>query len=221
MDCDLAHMADQIDLVERAGADMFHVDIMDGHYVPSFAGGTRVVRAAKRHATIPLDVHLMVTNPVDAVEGFIEAGADALIFHPDVCDDPAALIARIKRAGRRAGLALNPDVPAEVIEPFAAELDCVLAMTVFPGFSGQEFIEPGCDKIPALRRMCGDGIDIYVDGGINATTAPIAVRYGANVMAAASAIFAAEHSPPEALRRLREAAEAALPRASQTKDQPR
>ncbi|MDP6438971.1 MAG: ribulose-phosphate 3-epimerase [Candidatus Brocadiia bacterium] len=208
MDGDLARLADQVALVEEAGADLIHVDIMDGHYVPSFVGGPRVVKAIKRCATIPVDVHLMVTNPDQAAEWFIDAGADILIFHPDASADPAALIGRLHEAGRSAGIALNPDVAPETIEPFARELDCIVAMTVFPGFSGQEFLESGCAKIPALRRLCRKGIDIYADGGIGPATVPVAVRYGANVMAAASAVFASDVKPAEAIRRLRRNAEA-------------
>ncbi|MDP6107740.1 MAG: ribulose-phosphate 3-epimerase [Candidatus Brocadiia bacterium] len=208
MDGDLAHLADQVALVEEAGADLLHVDIMDGHYVPSSVGGPRVVEAIKRCATIPVDVHLMVTNPDQAVEWFIDAGADILIFHPDASADVAALIDRLHEAGRSAGLALNPDVAPETIEPYAQELDCIVAMTVFPGFSGQKFLESGCAKIPELRQLCRKGIDIYADGGISPATIPVAVRYGANVMAAASAVFASDVAPAEAIRRLRRNVEA-------------
>jgi len=209
MDADLGHLADAIAQVEQAGADLFHVDIMDGHFVPAFAGGPRMVAAIKRYATIPVDVHLMVANPHEAVPWFLDAGADIVLFHPEATDDPLALVRRIRSAGRRAGVALKPDMPAEAIESVASELDCAMAMTVQPGFSGQSFMEAGCEKIPALRRMCGEGLDVYADGGINERTAPIAVRYGANVLAAASAIFAAAVPPPQAVKRLRRLAEEA------------
>lgn len=209
MDADLAHLADTIIRLEEAGADLLHVDIMDGHFVPSFVGGLRVVAAVKRNASVPVDVHLMVSNPGRAVPWFIDAGADIVFFHPEAADDAAAVVGQIHQAGRKAGVALKPDMAAECIEPFAAELDCVMAMTVNPGFSGQRFIESGCAKISTLRRMCKPDIDIYVDGGIDQHTAPVALRYGANVLAVASAVFAADVSPPEALKRLRRIAESA------------
>jgi len=207
MDADLGHLADAIAELEEAGADLLHVDVMDGHFVPAFVGGTRVVAAVKRNATIPVGVHLMVANPDQAVPWFLDAGADTVFFHPEATDDAAEVVRRIQRAGRMAGLALKPEVPARFIEHVAAELDCIVAMTVNPGFSGQGFIESGCAKIPALRRMCKPGIDIYVDGGINPETAPVAIRYGANVLAVASAVFAADVSPGEAVKRLRRIAE--------------
>ncbi len=212
MDADLARLGEAVAELEEAGADLLHVDIMDGHFVPAFVGGTRVVCAIKRHASVPVDVHLMVSNPAQAVPWFLDAGADILLFHPEAAAQPEQLIRQIHEAGARAGVALKPDESAEVVGPLAAELDCVMAMTVHPGFSGQEFLESGCKKIPALRQMCRPGIDIYVDGGISLQTAPIAVRYGANVMAAASAVFAADVSRAEALGRLRQVAEDALQR---------
>ena len=213
MDADLVRIGEAVELMQRAGADLLHVDIMDGHYVPSFVGGTRVVAAVKRCADIPVDVHLMVSNPDQVVPWFLDAGADVLLFHPDAADDAAAIIRTVHEAGRQCGMALKPDQPAETVEPYAAQLDCVMAMTVFPGFSGQEFVESGCQKIPALRRICRDEVDVYVDGGIGLQTAQVAVGYGANVLAAASAIFAADVPPEQALARLRRVAEQARQRA--------
>ncbi len=215
MDADLGHLADVVAELQRGGADLLHVDVMDGHFVPALVGGQRVVAAVRRYATIPVDVHLMVSNPDEAADWFIRAGADILFFHPEATRDPAGLVRRIHAKGRRAGVALKPHMPAELISGFARELDCVIAMTVEPGFSGQAFIEAGCEKIPALRRMCRDGIDIYVDGGINGHTASVAVSYGANVLAAASAVFAADVALAEAIGRLRRDAEQALKQAGQ------
>jgi len=210
MDADLLRLGEVLEQLEQAGADLFHVDVMDGHYVPSMVGCTRIVAAIKRLSSVPVDAHLMVSNPHQAVRWFLAAGADILMFHPDAAEAPEAIIEDIHKAGRLAGVALKPDTSADLIRPFAGKVDCVLAMTVFPGFSGQAFLESGCEKIPELRRMCRAGIDIYVDGGINTETAPIAVRYGANVLVAASAIFASDVAPAEALERLRRAAEGAL-----------
>lgn len=207
MDADLARLAEAIAALQEAGADVLHVDIMDGHYVPSLVGGRRVVAAIKREADIPVDVHLMVTNPDEAVDWFIESGADTLLFHPEVAGDPAGLIGRIHDAGRRAGLALNPGMSAEAAEGLHGLVECVMAMTVVPGRSGQSFMEEGCRKIPELRRLCRPETDIYVDGGIGPETVPTAVRYGANVLAAASSFFAADRSFAETVRILRRAGE--------------
>jgi len=206
MDADLARLADAIAEVEAAGADLLHVDIMDGHFVPSFVGGPRVVAAIKRHATVPVDVHLMLTNPEEAVPWFLDAGADIVLFHPETARDLEAVVGKVKDAGRGVGLALKPLQPPDPVRAVAQELDCVMAMTVEPGFSGQGFMESGCHKIPALRRMCRPGIDVYVDGGISEETAATAVSYGANVLAAASAIFCSELPPGPALKRLKQAA---------------
>lgn len=209
MDADLARLAEAIAALQGAGADLLHVDIMDGHYVPSFVGGRRVVAAIKREADIPVDVHLMVTNPDRAIDWFIDSGADTLLFHPEVAEDARGTIARIHDAGRRAGLALNPSMSADVADGLYGMVECVMAMTVVPGRSGQSFMEEGCEKIPELRRRCRPDTDIYVDGGIGPETVPTAVRYGANVLAAASSFFAADRSFAETANILRSTAERA------------
>jgi len=206
MDADLGHLAESIAQLEEAGADLLHVDIMDGHFVPSFVGGPRMVKAICRHASIPVDVHLMVTNPDEALAWFLDAGAQIVLFHPEASGNAAALVERIHKEGAQAGIALKPDMDAECVREYAAELDCAMAMTVNPGFSGQSFMESGCEKIPALRSMCKEGVDVYVDGGIGPETAKVAVRHGANVLAAASAVFAADLPPGQALKRLRKVA---------------
>ena len=209
MDADLARLAKAIDALERAGVDMLHVDIMDGHYVPSFVGGSRVVAAIKREACIPVDAHLMVDNPDRAVDWFIESGADTLLFHPEAAEDSEAIIGRIHAAGRRAGIVLNPSMLLDEAEGLYETVDCVLAMTVVPGKSGQSFMEEGCEKIPELRRLCRPGTDIYVDGGIGPETAPIAAGYGANVLAAASAFFSSGRTFSETVAALERGAQAA------------
>jgi len=211
LDADLGHLADAIAEVEQAGADLLHVDVMDGHFVPNILAGPRIVAAVKKYASVPIDVHLMISDPLRYAPTFIEAGADIVIFHPETVGDPEPLLELIKGHGRRCGVALNPHTPASAIARIAGELDCVVAMTVEPGFSSQSFMQMGCEKIPRLRQMCGSDTDIYVDGGIGPSTAPIAVGCGANVLAAASSIFHADLPPGQALRRLRSIAEAQTP----------
>jgi ribulose-phosphate 3-epimerase len=206
MDADLGHLAEAVAELEEAGADLLHVDVMDGHYVPQSVGCLRIVATLRRYATIPVDVHLMVTNPDEAVPRFLDAGAQIVLFHPEVSKDAADLISRIQKAGARAGVAFKPHMNADCVKEIARMMDCVMAMTVNPGYSGQKFMEEGCRKIPELRRMCRPDVDVYVDGGIDLMTAPIAVKCGANVLAAASAVFKADVPPGEAVKRLKQAA---------------
>ena len=205
LDADLTRLGEGIRMVEEAGADVLHVDVMDGHFVPNILAGPRITAAIKDFAKIPVDVHLMITDPLKYVPRFVETGVDIIMFHVEAVENPRPILDKIKDAGCRCGLALKPHTPAESVEPYAEELDCLMAMTVEPGFSGQGFMEVGCEKIPRLREMCGSDIDVYVDGGIGPETAGTAVRYGANVLAAASAIFNAGVPPGEAVRRLRAA----------------
>jgi len=210
LDADLTRLAEAVAEVEEAGAEILHVDVMDGHFVPNIMAGPTITRAIKRCAAVPVNVHLMITDPVGYAPAFVEAGADIVQFHVEAVEDLPAAVEAVRALGVGVGVALNPETPAEAVEAVAGELDCLMAMTVRPGFSGQSFMEAGCRKIPALRRMFGSDIDIYVDGGIGMETAPVAVRYGANVLAAASAVFNAGVAPAEAIARLRRAALAAL-----------
>lgn len=210
LDCDLTRLRESIAEIEEAGVDVLHVDVADGHFAPNIMSGARLTEAVAECATVPVDVHLMITDPVKYAPRFIEAGADIVLFHAEAVEDLPAVVRIIRDEGARVGVALKPNTPAEAVEPVAGELDCLMAMTVQPGFSGQSFMESGCQKIPALREMFGSDIDIYVDGGIGLDTAGITVGYGANVMAAASAIFNADVPPGAAVARLRQAAEGAL-----------
>jgi ribulose-phosphate 3-epimerase len=209
MDTDLARIAGAVQSLEAAGVDMLHVDIMDGHYVPSLVGGRRVVAAIRREASIPVDVHLMVTNPHEAADWFIGSGADTLLFHPEMADNPESTIDRIHAAGRRAGIVLNPGMEVDEGAGLYEMVECVMAMTVMPGKSGQSFMEDACQIIPRLRRRCSSDTDIYVDGGIGGETAHVAASYGANVFAAASAFFASERSFTETTKMLRSRAQRA------------
>ncbi len=208
MDSDLARIAEQVEQLQEAGADLLHMDVMDGHYVPAFVGGPRMLKAIKRVSDIPVDVHLMVSNPDQAVDWFLDAGADIVMFHYEAAQDVEAVLDKIHSFGAKAGVALCPDVKPEAVTGFARQLDCIIAMTVNPGSSGQKFMESGCYKIPELRELCREDVDIYVDGGMNIDTIKIAAGYGANVFAMASAIFGAEKPFKETIPVLRDAAEA-------------
>jgi ribulose-phosphate 3-epimerase len=210
LDCDLTRLAESVAEVESGGIDFHHVDVADGHFVPNIMAGPQLTAAVVRCARVPVNVHLMISDPVRYAPNFIKAGAQSVLFHVEAVDDLPAAVRAIRAHGVKAGVALKPDTPARAAASVMGMVDFLMAMTVQPGFSGQSFMESGCEKIPELRRMFGSDIDIYVDGGIGPQTAPVAVRYGANVLAASSAIFRADLSPAQAAARLKHVGEKAL-----------
>jgi ribulose-phosphate 3-epimerase len=190
---DFARLGLEIAAVTRAGADYIHVDVMDGHFVPNITIGPDVIRALRAHSRLPFDVHLMIA-PVDPyVPGFADAGADIITVHPESGPHLHRTVQLIRSLGKKAGVALNPATPVEVIDNVLGDIDLVLVMTVNPGFGGQAFIESQLAKIAAVRKAIdasGRDIDLEVDGGINAETAARAVAAGADVLVAGTATFA-------------------------------
>ena len=188
-----------------------HVDVMDGHFVPNLTIGPPVVASLRKHSAAFFDCHLMVTNPGELVEAFAKAGANLTTIHAEV-GDTEALIAQMRRLGLSVGLALNPDTPFSVAEPYLEGIDLLLLMTVFPGFGGQSFIE---DVVPKIKEAGAEierrslRVVIEVDGGIDAETAPVTARAGARVFVAGTAVFGDE-DPPRAVVRIQDAVLAAL-----------
>lgn len=192
LSADFARLGEEVRAIEAAGADLVHVDVMDGHFVPNLTVGPMVVKALKPHATIPFDVHLMIT-PVDPfVEAYADAGAAIITFHPEAGPHPHRTIQTIAKAGAKAGLSLNPGTPLAAVEPLLEDLDLVLVMSVNPGFGGQKFIDSQLRKIEALRtRIDATGKDIIleVDGGVTTANAARVVSAGATALVAGTAVF--------------------------------
>lgn len=187
-------------------ATAWHVDVMDGHYVPNLTVGPMIVEAIARISALPQDVHVMISNVDDTWEWYAKAGARRIAFHDDQCTDPVTLAEVMRGAGVGPGLALNPDVDVQAIEPFLDAVDHVIVMSVFPGFSGQKFIPEVLPKLERLRTLVdgrGGGIELYIDGGVNPENARGCVEAGADVLISASAIFGAG-APADVARRLAE-----------------
>jgi len=191
---DFAHLADEIAAVERAGADFVHVDVMDGHFVPNLTIGPPIVEAIRKVTSLPLDVHLMMTNPDSFLTEFAEAGATYLTVHVETCPHLHRTIQCIKDKGVKAGVTLNPATPLAHIEAILPDVDLLLIMSVNPGFGGQRFIHQSLQKIRAARMMIdrlGHAVLLEVDGGIKVDNAAAIVEAGADVLVAGSAIFEA------------------------------
>jgi len=208
LSADFATLGEQIAAVERGGADLIHVDVMDGHFVPNITIGPPVVRAIRRVASRPLDVHLMIEEPDRYIEAFVDAGADMVSVHVEVVPHLHRTICLIKKLGARAGAVLNPSTPAIALQDIATELDYVLVMSVNPGFGGQAFIPHSVEKVRHVRAVlteAGASAPIEIDGGIDEETAPKVVAAGATILVAGQAIFGTS-DPEQATRALRAAA---------------
>lgn len=186
--CDLLNMRDEIMLLEQAGADMLHVDVMDGHYVPNLSFSPSVVKSIHKTTALPLDVHLMVQNPSQVVPWFIDAGASWISFHSDIEPHSYRLLSSIQQAGIKAGIALNPGCSWQVIEPLIPVLDFVLVMSVNPGFGGQKFIPEVLSKIQPLKQL-NPNLLIEIDGGVGDQNAKHICESGADILVAGSSIF--------------------------------
>jgi ribulose-phosphate 3-epimerase len=207
LSADFSRLKEEIQAVEAAGADWLHVDVMDGHFVPNITIGPVVVEWVRKATTIPVDVHLMITDPDKYAPEFIKAGADWVSVHPDTCVNPNATLANIRALGARPSIAVNPDVPLTKVEKCLGDVDMVLLMTVFPGFGGQAFIADVLPKITELRRVIDERklpILIEVDGGVKTDNIARVVQAGAEVIVSGSGIFRTT-SYSDTIRQMRQA----------------
>jgi ribulose-phosphate 3-epimerase len=205
---DFARLGEHVAEAERAGADRIHVDVMDGHFVPNIAIGAPIVQSLRRVTRLPLETHLMISNPDFFLDEFVEAGSDSFLVHWEGNNNLHRTVQRIKSLGKRAGVAINPATPASVLEEMLADLDQVLVMTVNPGFGHQHFLE---STLPKLRRVAQmikrikPECQLEVDGGIDEATASRAVAAGANVLVAGTSVFGADKTVWAAMESLRDA----------------
>lgn len=192
LSADFSKLGEEISDVEKGGAELIHVDVMDGHFVPNITIGPLVVESIRPITKLPLDVHLMIENPDQYIESFAKAGADYITVHVEACRHLHRTIQLIKSFGVKAGVVLNPATPVQLIEPILEELDIVLLMSVNPGFGGQKFIPSVLNKIKQVRDLAiekGVQLEIEVDGGVNEQTAPLCVEAGATILVAGSAVY--------------------------------
>jgi len=207
LSADFAALGDQIAIVEAAGADQLHVDVMDGRFVPNITIGPVVVEAIRKRTRLPLDVHLMIVEPERYIPAFVAAGADAVTVHVEAGPHLQRTLAQIRESGARAGVALNPSTHPSVLAYVLDDFDLVLVMSVNPGFGGQKFIPATLAKVRAVRTLLGSRpVDVSVDGGVTVDLAPILVDHGATTLVAGSAIFNAP-DPGAAVKQLRSASE--------------
>ena len=206
LSADFSRLGEQVVEATQAGADYIHVDVMDGRFVPNLSIGPVVVEGIRRSTHLPLDVHLMIIEPEKLIGDFVRAGADHLTIHVEACPHLHRVIQQVKDEGVKVGVAINPATPIASIEEVLPSLDQVLVMSVNPGFGGQKLIPETMGKLARLRRVLDEGgyiAELQVDGGINAVTAPDAVRAGADVLVAGSAVFNKQEPVANALARLR------------------
>ena len=192
LSCDFSRIGEELESIKNAGADMVHIDVMDGIFVPNISFGMPVIESIRKCSDIIFDVHLMIDRPERYVEAFARAGADIITFHVEACEDSKSLLEKIKKLGCRAAISVKPKTAVEDIFDLLPICDMVLIMTVEPGFGGQSFMADMIPKIKALKAevdRLGLDVDIQVDGGINAENAPVVIEAGANVLVAGSAVF--------------------------------
>jgi len=212
LDADFGHLAPLIDEVVKAGADRIHIDVMDGHFVRNISMGAPIVKSVRRLTTLPLETHLMISDPDFFLDEFVEAGSDSFLVHWEGNNNLHRTLQRIKALGKRAGVVINPATPASVLEEVLPQIDQVLVMTVNPGFGGQHFLNITLPKVRRVRQMIdaiNPACELELDGGINLETAPFAIAAGANVLVAGTSVFADTQGVTAGMNKLRDCLEPA------------
>lgn len=192
LSADFSTLGDEIKSLEKAGADLIHVDVMDGHFVPNITMGPPIIKMVRKCTKLPFDVHLMISPVEKYIKAFAEAGSDIITIHPEATDNLKRAVGTIKSLGKKAGVSLNPKTPISALMNVINDIDLILIMSVNPGFAGQSFMSEVLPKVTELRKMINDKklkIDIEIDGGINFETAPLAVKAGANILVSGTTIF--------------------------------
>ena len=192
LSADFSILSDEIKSLEKAGADLIHVDVMDGHFVPNITMGPPIIKMVRKCTKLPFDVHLMISPVEKYIKAFADAGSDIITIHPEATDNLKRAVGTIKSLGKKAGVSLNPKTPISALMDVINDIDLILIMSVNPGFAGQSFMSEVLPKVTELRKMINDKklkIDIEIDGGINFETAPLAVKAGANILVSGTTIF--------------------------------
>ena len=192
LSADFSILGDEIKSLEKAGADLIHVDVMDGHFVQNITMGPPIIKMIRKCTKLPFDVHLMISPVEKYIKAFADAGSDIITIHPEATDNLKRAVSTIKSLGKKAGVSLNPKTPISALMEVINDIDLILIMSVNPGFAGQSFMSEVLPKVTELRKMINDKklkIDIEIDGGINFETAPLAVKAGANILVSGTTIF--------------------------------
>jgi len=192
LSADFSILGDEIKSLEQAGADLIHIDVMDGHFVPNITMGPPIIKMVRKFTKLPFDVHLMISPVEKYIKAFADAGSDIITIHPEATDNLKRAVGTIKSLGKKAGVSLNPKTPISALMDVINDIDLILIMSVNPGFAGQSFMGEVLPKVTELRKMINEKklkIDIEIDGGINFETAPLAVKAGANILVSGTTIF--------------------------------
>jgi ribulose-phosphate 3-epimerase len=192
LSADFSILGDEIKSLEQAGADLIHIDVMDGHFVPNITMGPPIIKMVRKFTKLPFDVHLMISPVEKYIKAFADAGSDIITIHPEATDNLKRAVGTIKSLGKKAGVSLNPKTPIGALMDVINDIDLILIMSVNPGFAGQSFMSEVLPKVTELRKMINEKklkIDIEIDGGINFETAPLAVKAGANILVSGTTIF--------------------------------